>query len=157
MADVVDSAARSRMMASIRGKDTKPEVRLRSGLHQMGLRFRLHRRDLPGSPDLVFAKYRAVLFVHGCFWHRHDSCRFAYTPSSNCQKWAEKFAGNVERDRRQITLLRQAGWRVFVIWECVLRAKDLRELFLAIAAEVQAGNSNYREWPPTLLDQSPRT
>lgn len=147
MSDIVDPATRSKMMASIKGKNTKPELKVRRGLHQLGVRFRLHRRDLPGSPDLVFPKYRAALFVHGCFWHRHDSCRLAYTPSANDQKWVEKFKTNVERDRRQVALLQQAGWRVLVIWECALRANDLSDLLVAVAAELKSGESTYREWP----------
>lgn len=147
MTDIVDPATRSRMMTSIRGKNTKPELRVRSGLHRLGVRFRLHCRDLPGRPDLVFPKYRAALFVHGCFWHRHESCELAYTPSNNSSKWVEKFESNVERDRRQITLLQQAGWRVLVIWECALRANDLGDLLVAVADELKTGESTYREWP----------
>lgn len=153
MTDIVDPAARSKIMASIRGKNTKPELQVRRGLHQLGVRFRLHRRDLPGSPDLVFPKHRAVLFVHGCFWHRHDSCSLAYTPSANSHKWVEKFKANVERDRRQVATLQHAGWRVFVIWECALRANDLSTLFVAVAAELKTGESTYREWP-TSLDET---
>lgn len=147
MTDIVDPATRSKIMASIRGKNTKPELQVRRGLHQLGVRFRLHRRDLPGSPDLVFPKYRAVLFVHGCFWHRHEPCRLAYTPSVNSHKWIAKFKANVERDRRQIALLQQVGWRVFVIWECALRANDLGDLLDAVVAELRTGESTYREWP----------
>lgn len=147
MTDIVDPATRSKIMASIRGKNTKPELRIRRALHALGVRFRLHRRDLPGSPDLVFPKYRVALFVHGCFWHRHDSCKLAYTPSANRQEWEEKFKGNVARDRRQIALLLQAGWRVFVIWECALRADDLSDLLVAVAAELKTGESGFREWP----------
>lgn len=149
MTDIVDPAKRSRIMASIRGKNTKPELKVRHGLHQMGVRFRLHRRDLPGRPDLVFPKYKTALFVHGCFWHRHDSCGLAYTPSDNSRKWAEKFSANVERDKRQITLLQQAGWRVFIIWECALRRKDPSDLLAAVATELKTGKSSYLEWPTT--------
>lgn len=147
MTDIVDPATRSKIMASIRGKNTKPELQVRHGLHQLGVRFRLHRRDLPGSPDLVFPKYRAVLFVHGCFWHRHESCKLAYIPSTNRQKWGEKFKSNVERDRRQVAMLQQAGWRVFVIWECALRLNDLNNLFAGVTAELKTGVSAYHEWP----------
>ena len=147
MTDIVDPSTRSKIMASICGKNTKPELRIRRGLHQLGMRFRLHRRDLPGRPDLVFPKHRAVLFVHGCFWHRHNSCRLAYIPSSNSEKWAEKFKANVERDRAQVTSLMEDGWRVFVIWECAIRVKDVSELLAAVADELRAGSRNYREWP----------
>lgn len=146
MTDIVDPARRSKMMASIRGKNTRPELLVRRGLHRLGFRFRLHRRDLPGRPDLVFPKYRAVLFVHGCFWHRHAACKLAYTPSANAHVWVEKFNTTIERDRRQIGLLLKAGWRVFVIWECSLRGNDLNDLFMAVAAELKAGHSTYREW-----------
>src|SRR5687768_16771374 len=99
--DVVDRATRSRMMAAISGRNTVPELSVRRALHAAGLRFRLHRRDLPGSPDLVLARFKAVVFVHGCFWHRHRGCRFATTPRSNASFWSQKFEANVERDRRQ--------------------------------------------------------
>ncbi|MPN31226.1 Very short patch repair protein [bioreactor metagenome] len=147
MADIVDPVTRSRIMASIRGKNTKPELKVRRGLHRLGVRFRLHRRDLPGCPDIVFPKYRTVLFVHGCFWHRHEACRFAYTPSTNRQEWIKKFDANVERDRRQVALLRQAGWRVFVIWECALKGSDLSDLLVTVAEELKLGKCLYQEWP----------
>lgn len=149
MTDIVDPATRSKIMASIRGKNTKPELRVRRGLHKLGLRFRLHCRDLPGSPDLVFPKYRVALFVHGCFWHRHASCRLAYTPSANEREWGDKLEANVARDRRQIALLQETGWRVLVIWECALRANDLSDLLVTVAAELKTGEKIYREWPPS--------
>lgn len=112
---------RSRMMASIRGKDTRPELLLRSALFAAGFRYRLHVRNMPGSPDLVFPRYHAALFVHGCFWHRHEGCRFTTTPKSNIEFWHLKFEGNVVRDARNDALLREAGWRVGVVWECELK------------------------------------
>ena len=112
---------RSRMMSSIRGKNTWPERMLRSRLFYMGFRYRLHQRNLPGSPDLVFPKYQAVIFVHGCFWHRHEGCRYATTPKANAGFWEQKFQGNVLRDARHATLLRDRGWRVAVVWECALK------------------------------------
>jgi DNA mismatch endonuclease (patch repair protein) len=118
VADIVDRATRSRMMAGIRGVHTKPERIVRSFLHRAGLRFRLHARDLPGRPDIVLPKHRAVVEVRGCFWHRHPGCRYATTPASNAAFWKSKFEENVRRDRRNRRSLRQAGWRVFVIWEC---------------------------------------
>lgn len=108
-------------MASIRGKDTRPELSLRSALFAVGFRYRLHVRGLPGSPDLVFPKYRAVLFVHGCFWHRHDGCRYTTSPKSNEDFWRLKFEGNVNRDARNVALLREQGWRVAIVWECALK------------------------------------
>nr|WP_313656914.1 very short patch repair endonuclease [Achromobacter ruhlandii] len=112
---------RSRMMAGIRGKNTGPELQLRHALFAAGFRYRLHRRDLPGSPDMVFSKYCAVLFVHGCFWHRHEGCRYATMPRSNAEFWRRKFENNVSRDVRDIALLRQDGWRVGIVWECALK------------------------------------
>ena len=105
-------------MSRIRGKDTKPELRVRSQLHRMGYRFRLHRKDLPGRPDIVLPKYDTVIFVHGCFWHRHKGCRFAYTPKTRVAFWETKFEQNVRRDRRNDAALRKRGWRIIRIWEC---------------------------------------
>jgi DNA mismatch endonuclease (patch repair protein) len=115
-------------MARIRGKNTSPEIALRKALHALGLRFRLHCPSLPGKPDLVFPKYKAIVFVHGCFWHRHTGCKIATTPKSNTDFWLDKFDKNVARDTRVTQLLRDLGWRVFVVWECELsstsRAKE---------------------------------
>lgn len=105
-------------MSRVRSKNTSPEMRVRRLAHAMGLRFRLHRKDLPGKPDLVFPRYRIALFVHGCFWHRHPSCAKASTPKSQTDFWASKFDRNVERDRRNEEALNALGWRVLVIWEC---------------------------------------
>jgi DNA mismatch endonuclease (patch repair protein) len=118
MADVVSRATRSRMMAGIKGRDTTPELAVRSHLHHAGLRFRLHATDLPGTPDLVLPKWRTVVFVHGCFWHRHPKCRYAAVPKSNRHFWKAKFAANVARDARNVAALRRSGWRVLTIWEC---------------------------------------
>jgi DNA mismatch endonuclease (patch repair protein) len=107
-------------MSRIRGRDTKPEIVLRKLLHARGLRYRLHRPDLPGRPDLVLARHKAVVFVHGCFWHRHQECNIATTPKSNTEFWVGKFERNVARDRRNIRALQDLGWRVYVAWECEL-------------------------------------
>ncbi len=120
MADVVDAATRSRMMAGIRGKDTKPEIAVRRGLHRMGLRFRLDGSALPGRPDLVFPKHRTVVFVHGCFWHAH-ACDAFHLPDSNAAFWLEKLQKNVVRDRKRVAELRALEWRVLVIWECAVK------------------------------------
>jgi DNA mismatch endonuclease (patch repair protein) len=112
------------MMAGIRGKNTRPELVLRQALHARGFRFRLHPKNLPGRPDLVLAKYRAVVFVHGCFWHRHEGCRYATTPSTRPEFWKAKFEANVRRDRAVQTTLMDAGWRVAKVWECTLRKQD---------------------------------
>ena len=111
---------RSRLMSRIRGKDTKPELRVRSIVHRLGYRFRLHAADLPGRPDLVLRRLRTVVFVHGCFWHRHG-CRYATTPRTRPEYWQAKFAANVRRDRRASRRLRAAGWSVVTVWECELR------------------------------------
>lgn len=126
MVDVVDPATRSRMMSGIRGKDTKPEWLVRRYLHARGLRFRLHVRDLPGKPDLVFPKYRTVVFVHGCFWHRHTGCKYATIPSTRTDFWTNKLSDNVERDQYQYDALAGLGWRVLVVWECELMKEASR-------------------------------
>lgn len=126
--DVVDKKTRSRMMSGITGKDTKPEHIVRRYLHARGFRFRLHRRDLPGKPDIVLPKYRTVVQIHGCYWHRHEGCRYATTPASNREFWERKFTANVERDRRQQQELEALGWRVLVIWECQMAPDHLEKL-----------------------------
>jgi DNA mismatch endonuclease, patch repair protein len=118
--DIVDSKTRSRMMSRIRGRDTIPELRLRKALHKLGYRYRLNARELPGRPDLVFPKFRAVVLIHGCFWHRHSGCRFATTPASNVAFWQQKFDKNLSRDACVLEELRTRGWRVGVVWECAL-------------------------------------
>lgn len=109
-------------MSRIKGRDTGPELRLRSLLHRAGFRFRLHAKDLPGKPDIVLPKYRTAIFVHGCFWHRHEGCRNATTPSTRPEFWQEKFDGNVERDKRNRAAIETAGWTVITVWECDLKA-----------------------------------
>jgi DNA mismatch endonuclease, patch repair protein len=128
MVDVVDKETRSRMMANIRGKNTSPEFAVRRFLHAQGLRYRLHVKHLPGKPDLVFPRYGVALFVHGCFWHRHDGCRFATTPASNTVFWEKKFDANKKRDETVVRTLTKAGWRVLVIWECEINEKNLVSL-----------------------------
>ena len=123
MADIVNSQTRSRMMAGIRGKDTKPELALRRALHALGFRYRLHVKGVPGKPDIVMPKYNAVIFVHGCFWHRHRGCRYTTTPSSRRDFWTAKFDANVARDIVVRSALSQAGWRVATVWECALRTE----------------------------------
>jgi DNA mismatch endonuclease, patch repair protein len=120
MVDIVDSATRSRMMSGIRGRNTKPEVLIRSLLHREGFRFRLHVRELPGKPDIVFSRHHAVVFVHGCFWHGHD-CPLFRLPSTRSDFWREKIARNRANDHRALTSLAAAGWRVAVVWECAIR------------------------------------
>lgn len=120
------------MMAGIRGKDTKPELLVRRHLHQKGLRFRLHAK-LPGKPDLVFPKHRTVVFVHGCFWHRHPNCQYTTTPKSNGEFWQDKFASNIKRDALAQEKLEALGWRVLVVWACQTSKEELD----ALAATIQ--------------------
>ena len=127
MADVVDPATRSRMMSGIRGKDTKPEMLIRRGLHARGFRYRLHCKDLPGKPDLCFPKYRAVIFVHGCFWHGHD-CHLFKWPKTRPDFWREKIGRNREVDQRAVGLLEATGWRVAIVWECALKGSGKQSL-----------------------------
>lgn len=125
MPDVLTPAQRSLCMSRIRGRDTEPERVVRSLLHQMGFRYRLHRRDLPGKPDLVFPSARKVIFVHGCFWHMHR-CKYGrVVPKTNAEFWRTKREGNIARDRRNITALRKHGWTVLIIWECQTKNVDL--------------------------------
>lgn len=112
------SPERSAQMALVKSKNTKPEIIVRKAAHAMGLRYRLNVRTLPGSPDLVFAGRRAVLFVHGCFWHRHKNCKSTRTPKSRITFWEQKFAANMARDQKAYRSLRKAGWKVFILWEC---------------------------------------
>lgn len=112
-------------MSRVRSVDTSPEIRVRRLAHAMGLRFRLHRRDLPGTPDLVFKKYRRCVFVHGCFWHRHPGCSKATTPKSNIDFWGAKFAANIARDEQVRNALEYLGWNVSVIWECETKKPEL--------------------------------
>src|SRR5215471_10567501 len=116
--DIVGEAVRSRMMSGIRGSDTYPELRVRSYLHRRGLRFRKNVANLPGRPDIVLPKYRAVIMVHGCFWHQHRHCKYASVPSTNVRFWRRKLNRNVQRDEEKKRALRVLGWRVLAVWEC---------------------------------------
>lgn len=118
MTDSLDAARRSWNMSRIRSRDTAPERWVRSALHLRGYRFRLHVRNLPGTPDIVLPRYRTAVQVHGCFWHRHEGCRFSYQPRSRVRFWNDKFAATVRRDARTEAELEALGWRVVVVWEC---------------------------------------
>jgi DNA mismatch endonuclease (patch repair protein) len=122
VADVVSPVVRSRMMAGIRGKDTKPETILRSGLHARGFRFQLHRRDLPGRPDLTLPRFRAIIFAQGCFWHGHD-CHLFKWPSTRPEFWREKIDRNKQRDQAAFSELSVMGWRIGEVWECALKGR----------------------------------
>ena len=130
MVDRLTSEQRSEVMRRVRQKNTGPEMVLRQVLHALGYRFRLHRRDLPGTPDVVLPRYRVAIFVHGCFWHRHVGCKLATVPSSNCEYWVAKFRANVTRDADKEAALTKAGWRVLTVWECETRDPSLLSLRL---------------------------
>jgi DNA mismatch endonuclease (patch repair protein) len=138
MVDVVSPADRSRMMAGIQGKNTKPELIVRRMLFASGYRFRLHRRDLPGAPDIVMPGRKVAIFVHGCFWHMHQGCRYAKMPATRPEFWKAKLEANVERDRHAVEKLQALGWRVLCVWECSTR--DVR-----VAAGLQAAMSAWIE------------
>jgi DNA mismatch endonuclease (patch repair protein) len=140
MADFLTPQERSERMSKIRSSNTTPELALRRELHRLGLRFTLNNRKLPGKPDIVFPRHKAVVFVHGCFWHRHQRCNIATTPKSNTAFWQEKFDRNVARDVRVMDELAHLGWRVFVAWECSLQSGTRsRATAAAIAATIRGG------------------
>jgi DNA mismatch endonuclease (patch repair protein) len=135
MADNLDKASRSVMMAKIRSHNTRPEIRVRRYLHKAGFRFRLHRKDLPGKPDLVLPMYRTALFVHGCFWHQHQGCKYSTMPKSNADYWTKKLARNLERDSVNFERLVELGWRVLIVWECSLKKKETASIALKSTAD----------------------
>ena len=136
MVDVVDKKSRSRMMSGISGKNTKPEMLIRKGLHRRGFRYRLHKSDLPGKPDLVFPKYKAIILVNGCFWHQHD-CHLFKWPSTREEFWRKKILGNKARDERNLKIYSELGWKVLVIWECAIKGKTRRPLSEVIETAVE--------------------
>lgn len=145
MADIVSAATRSRMMAGIRAKDTRPEVAVRSGLHRRGLRFRLHDKSLPGRPDLVFARHRAVILVNGCFWHGHQ-CRLFKWPASRQEFWTSKISSNVRRDALNSRLLAETGWRIATIWECALKGRGklpVEDMLDTVADWIRGSNQKF--------------
>lgn len=125
MTDTLSQERRSWNMGRVRSKDTKPEIIVRSLLHRNGFRFRLHKKGLPGKPDIVLARYRTVIFVHGCFWHRHKGCPDSTTPKTRTAFWRNKFKENTERDKRTISALRDIGWNVIVVWECEIQRSEI--------------------------------
>ena len=127
------SEQRSRNMSAIKSKNTKPEIKVRKVLHSMGYRFRLHRKDLPGSPDIVLPKYKTVIFVHGCFWHRHENCKYASTPKTRKEFWESKFKANVKRDFEIQEKINILDWRTVVIWECETKnIENLRDKIIDV-------------------------
>ena len=155
--DNVDTQTRSRIMSSVGQKNTRPEILLRSALHQAGHRYRVHVKGLPGTPDLVFSRFRGVVFVHGCYWHSHG-CYKSTVPKTNRDFWDKKFRANRTRDKRKCTDLQRQGWRVLVIWECALIGKHALELddvvmqlnsWLRVANEQEEISGRPKEVPPT--------
>ena len=144
MADIVSPEKRSDMMSGIRGKNTKPEIVVRQLLHRLGYRFRLHRKNLAGKPDIVLPKWRTVIFVNGCYWHGHDDCHLFRLPKTRTEFWTNKIEGNRTRDERNHTALEDAGWKVLVIWECAVSKKlslTSEQLEAAIAAALASSES----------------
>lgn len=131
MADILSKERRSWNMSRIKSKNTKPEIIVRKLLFSMGYRYRLHIRDLPGTPDIVLPKYRTVIFVNGCFWHRHPNCKYTTMPKSRTDFWSNKFLANIERDKRNYSELKKLGWKIIIIWECEISNKSyLKNLFI---------------------------
>ena len=140
--DFLSPLERSERMSRIRSSNTSPELALRRAMHALGFRFRLHRKDLPGRPDIVLPRYRTAIFVHGCFWHRHDGCKVASTPKSNTEFWIKKFDRNVARDVKSQETLEAQGWRVIVVWECELgSARKATDAALRVASEIRPDHS----------------
>lgn len=148
MADIKSPAERSKNMAAIKGKDTKPEMIVRRFLHREGFRFRLHRKDLPGKPDIVLPKYRTVIFVHGCFWHRHDGCRFATMPATRQDFWRAKFERTKERDQNVLQSLLENSWRVIILWECGLKHRHCQ--YREIPFLITDSSSLVCQWPDSV-------
>ncbi len=136
MTDIVNPEKRSRMMAGIKGKNTKPEILIRSQLHRLGFRFRVHDSSLPGRPDIVLKKYNAIIFVHGCFWHRHY-CHLFKWPKTRKEFWEKKINGNAERDRKVLRSLSDMGWRICIVWECSV--KGSKKLAIEDVADAISG------------------
>lgn len=147
MADVHDPATRSRNMAAIKGKNTKPEVLLRKNLFSRGFRFRIHRKDLPGKPDIVLPRYRAAIFVQGCFWHGHTGCPMFRLPATRREFWESKITANQQRDQRNIAALKEMGWRVLEVWECAFKGRgrlNHEELWDLVASWI-VSNAEYEQ------------
>ena len=148
MVDVVSSEKRSQMMAGITGKNTKPEILVRKILHRMGYRFRLHKKSLPGKPDIVLPRYKIVIFVQGCFWHGHENCHLFRLPKSRTEFWEAKIAGNKVRDEKVLTELSQLGYRILEVWECSLKGKsalDINEIEKEMHQFILLSDSSYCE------------
>lgn len=147
MTDVVSPETRSRMMSGIRGKNTRPELAIRKFLFASGFRFRLHRKDLPGKPDVTLPRHRVAILVHGCFWHGHEGCKSFRIPASNTDFWKDKISGNKIRDRKAVDALLANGWRVAVIWECAIRnPASWASLCKDLPSWIRTGQETFREY-----------
>lgn len=152
MVDTVSPEVRSRMMAAVKGKDTKPEVTLRKALHALGYRYRLHKRIGKARPDVTLARYSATIFVHGCFWHGHDLCRLSRMPKSNVTFWSDKIGRNRRRDKDNIEELEATGWRVAVVWECAMRDLGAQAVAEALQVWLTSGSSEIELRGPRFAD-----
>lgn len=137
MADVHDKATRSYNMSRIKGKDTKPEMLVRKFLHANGFRYRLHVKDLPGKPDIVLPKYKTVIFVHGCFWHGHESCKYYVVPKTKTEWWLNKINTNIANDIKAINALKEAGWKVITLWECELKKSTVTDTLQYLLSSIE--------------------
>ncbi|MFA6058663.1 MAG: DNA mismatch endonuclease Vsr [Taibaiella sp.] len=137
MTDVHDKATRSYNMSRIKGKDTKPEMLVRKFLFSKGFRYRLHDKKLPGKPDIVLPKYKTVIFIHGCFWHGHEGCKFYVVPKTRTEWWLEKIGKNIMNDEKAVKALVEQGWKVIMIWECDLKKNLLEETLLKLSSDLQ--------------------
>ena len=146
MTDIVDTQTRSRMMSNIRSTNTKPEVSLRKALHRKGFRFRINVRSLPGSPDVVLPKWKAALFVHGCFWHQHPGCPKATKPSTNVEFWDQKFEANKRRDLSALRQLHDFGWRTAIVWECAIGSPVRKELIDQIEVFIRGEEMQHKDF-----------
>jgi DNA mismatch endonuclease (patch repair protein) len=137
MADVHTPQVRSYNMSMIKGKNTKPEIIVRKFLHAKGFRYRLHKKDLPGKPDIVLPKYKTVIFIHGCFWHGHKNCKYFVVPKTRTEWWLNKIEGNRLNDKRNSTKLRKAGWKIITLWECQLKPKKVLKTLLKLESGIR--------------------
>lgn len=141
MTDVHSKETRSYNMSRIKGKDTKPEMLVRKFLFSQGFRYRLHDKKLPGRPDIVLPRYKTVLFIHGCFWHGHEGCRYYIVPKTRTDWWLAKINTNISNDSRNIALLQETGWKVIVIWECSLKSTAIEETLLKLTKDITNTNA----------------
>jgi DNA mismatch endonuclease (patch repair protein) len=137
MADVHDKATRSYNMSRIKGKDTKPEMLVRKFLHAQGFRYRLHVKNMPGKPDIVLPKYKTVIFIHGCFWHGHEHCKYYVIPKTRTEWWMNKINRNIENDVKAIAVLKKEGWKVIMLWECDLKPKVAENSLLKLIKKIK--------------------